>query len=145
MKKQIKEVESIGIVILSGNKTLLVRNGNKSEHIAGVYGTAAGRIEEGESLLEAAKRELEEETGLIANERDILELPKKYVADIKRKNGEMVRFHHTVFLCIRYSGKLKASDETVPEWVDVDQVSTLNLLPNIEDIIQQAIEYKKNL
>lgn len=133
-----KEEVSVGIVIILDKKILLVKHGETAEHVIGVYGTPGGRVDQKETLLQAAIRELKEETGLSTTEKDMHELPKKYVADIKRKNGETVRFHHTVFLCTNFFGILTKTDEVEPGWVNISQITKLNLLPNIEDMIKQA-------
>ncbi|MGI8420117.1 MAG: NUDIX hydrolase [Candidatus Levyibacteriota bacterium] len=132
---------TVGIVVLQDNNVLLVREGEKSGHLTGVYNTPAGRIEDGETPMHAAVRELEEESGLNTTEADLVELPKKYTADIKRKSGETVRFYHTVFYCKKYSGSLRTGEDVTPEWVTLGKLSSLRLLPNIDDMILQAREY----
>lgn len=131
-------VPSVAIVVIQGNKVLLVREGEKSAHLTGVYNTPAGRIEEGETPVHAAIRELKEETGLDTSEDYLIELPKKYTADIERKNGEVVRFYHTVFSCAKFIGQLKLGEDVEPVWVEIDKVNSLKLLPNISDMISQA-------
>lgn len=131
-------VPSVAIVVIQSNKVLLVREGEKSAHLTGVYNTPAGRIEEGETPVQAAIRELKEETGLETSEENLIELPRKYTADIKRKSGETVSFYHTVFVCIRFNGQLKSAEDVEPVWVEIEKVSSLKLLPNISDMISQA-------
>lgn len=135
------KVPTVGIVVLKDNQVLLVQEGEKSSHLTGVYNTPAGRIEEDETPIQAAVRELQEESGLIATEADLVELPKKYTADIKRKSGETVRFYHTVFYCKKFDGSLKTGEDVTPMWVEIDKVANLKLLPNIEDMILQAKAY----
>lgn len=136
-----KEVSTVGVIILRDDKVLLVREGEKSAHRTGVYNTPAGRIDANETPMQAAVRELEEESGLQSTEHDLHELPKTYVADIVRKSGETVRFHHTVFVCTKFKGDLKATDETVPEWVKIDELDNYTLLPNIRDMVIEGKKY----
>ena len=58
-------IPTVGVVVLQNNEVLLVRHGGKAGHIKDTLGIPAGRIEVGENETprEAAKRELEEETG----------------------------------------------------------------------------------
>jgi len=134
-------IPTVGIVLIKANKILLVREGEKSGHITGMYNTPAGRIEKNETPLQAAIRELEEETGLQTKETDLFELPKKYEADIPRKNGEVLHFYHTVFICKSFTGELKSSDDVQPEWVEIDHISNYNLLPNVADMIDEGRKY----
>jgi 8-oxo-dGTP diphosphatase len=131
-------VPTVGIVVIQGNKVLLVREGEKSAHLTGFYNTPAGRIEEGEMPAAAAVRELKEETGLETSEENLIELSKKYIADIKRKSGETVSFYHTVFVCTKFAGELKSSDDVEPMWIEIEKVHSLKLLPNIVDMISEA-------
>jgi 8-oxo-dGTP diphosphatase len=131
-------IPTVGIVVIQESKVLLVREGEKSGHLTGVYNTPAGRIEKGETPIQAAVRELKEETGLETEKQYLNELPKKYTADIERKNGEVVHFYHTVFVCTKFSGGLISAEDVEPMWVEIENVSKLELLPNINDMINQA-------
>lgn len=139
-----EKIQSVGVVAFKENTVLLVREGEQSGHVTGVYNTPAGRIDEGETPIHAAAREFNEETGLTTNEQDLIELPKKYEASIPRKDGSIRHFYHTVFICKRFQGDLTASDETRPEWVPLDEVKNKKLLPNIEDMIAQGKRYLEN-
>jgi ADP-ribose pyrophosphatase YjhB (NUDIX family) len=134
-------VPSVGVVAFNGNKTLLVRNEEKADHLTGTYGLAAGRLEEGESEIDAAYREFHEETGLIAE--SLIEFSDNtYFAAIERKSGEKVNFSFRVFICDVYTGEIHIVDEeNTPEWVDVDQLDQLKLLPNIKDAVLKAREF----
>ena len=144
-QKEIPQVDSVGIVIIQDGKVLLVKHGEKAGHKNDVYGTPAGRVEAGEGKAAAALRELEEETGLRAELSDLQELPRGYIADIERKSGEVVRFNHTVFRCDKFTGELRANDEVTPEWIAVDKISELDLLPNVEDMIKQTQAYASGI
>lgn len=130
-------IETVGAVVLRDTKVLLVRHEAGAEQRTHVYGLPAGRVEEGESLEEAVKRELLEETGLHAV--SLLTLPTDYNAHIERKDGTQRHFHMVVFLVREYGGDLKANVETTPLWVERDTLSSLELLPNVVTAIKEAI------
>lgn len=137
-----ERIHTVGVVVLKDDNVLLVREGEQSGHVTGVYNTPAGRIDEGETPVQAAIRELHEESGLITTEADLEQLPKIYEADIPRKDGTIKHFIHTAFVCKRFSGDLVTTDETMPEWVPISELNSYTLLPNVRDII---VEGKKVL
>jgi len=124
-------VQSIGVVVLNDDKVLLVKHGKTAHHFEGVVGIPSGKIDPGETAMQAAIRELQEETGLITTEDKMTPFPKPYRATIKQKDGRKV-FVWYVFLCRDYKGKLVSSDETVPEWVNINKLDTMKLLPNVK-------------
>lgn len=63
-----KKVEVVAAVILNNNQILSVqRSKNKFEYISEKFEFPGGKIEEGETKIEALKRELNEELEIIAN------------------------------------------------------------------------------
>lgn len=76
---------------------LLVRRANPPD--AGLWGFPGGRIEPGESLLEAAARELEEETGISAQGTETLT-----VFDSIHHDAQGVLLFHYVIVAVRCTG-----------------------------------------
>lgn len=127
------------ILIFQNNQVLLVKHGETAGHMTGVYGIPGGRVDEGESLQEAAVREFAEETGLTVLENDIREFPNnEYSADIQRKDGTTKHFTMHIFLASKWEGSLENTRETTPEWINVDQLDSFNLLPNVKEAIHAA-------
>ena len=135
-------IKTAGIIIFKESKVLLVRHQDKSDHMVGKYGIPAGRINDNESDIDAAIRELEEETGLIADKEKLRAIPKTYTADIKRKD-RIKQFSLKVFVCADYSGEIRGSEETAPEWIEIKDLNKLDLLPNVEMIIADEIKKLK--
>lgn len=127
---------TVGVITISNNKALLVRHGQAARHKDGVYGIPGGRIQPGENDKEASLREFHEETGLITTPDDLIEYPNNvYHATIQMKTGpEDFIFH--VFSCIKFSGDLKSSEETIPEWVEITELDQYKLLPSIKEIVK---------
>jgi 8-oxo-dGTP pyrophosphatase MutT (NUDIX family) len=139
MQEKINLIKTIGVLIIKDDKVLLVRHGKSAEHINDRYGLPAGRIDYNENEKEAAKRELKEETGLDVNLDDLVLLPKEWTARIERKSG-IKDFSLKVFYTDKFSGSLINSNETSPEWIVIDDLNSIDLLPNVLDIINSCIK-----
>ncbi len=132
------ETKTVGVVILEGDKVLLVRHLKGSNNITDTFGLPAGRLEPGEDYPQAAIRELKEETGLNANVEDLVQLPIEYHKILKRKTGEEPMVMR-VYRCNKYSGELTDSEETSPLWVEIKSLDSLNLNPNVHNAVKQAL------
>lgn len=122
------------VVLFRDREVLLVRHLPSSGHPEGAYGLPAGRVESGETSLDAAVRELREETGLVARPDDLVRLPTAYEAVIRGGVLEM-----DAYLALRAEGDLEASAETLPEWVPLHRVAHLkSLLPNVLNAVIEA-------
>ena len=130
---------TVSAAAFRGSEVLLVKHGEAASHLTGVYGLPGGRLESGESLLDAAVREFEEETGLLAERDSMKEISTVFNGDIQRKSGEILETAWHVFALRNFSGELRETDEASPEWVEIDVLSSLNLLPNTEVAIKEAL------
>ena len=81
----------------------------------GCWGYAGGAVEMGEKVEDAAKRELFEETGLIADELALLDAFSGPETNFTYPNGDAVFFVDVVYLCRRYHGTLAAQPDEVTE------------------------------
>lgn len=69
--ERVKRLPSVQVIAAKGNKVLLLKERHPARR--GIrYSVPGGRMEEGESPLEAAKRELLEETGMAASKWKLL-------------------------------------------------------------------------
>ncbi|HEV8601438.1 MAG TPA: NUDIX hydrolase [Patescibacteria group bacterium] len=135
--------KSVGVLIIKDGKVLLVKHGQAARHLNGRYGFPAGRIADSEDERTAAARELLEETGLKTQAEDLKEFPGNYVeSTLEMKHGPE-DFAFRVFLAESFAGELKNSDETEPEWIEIDKLGHINALANIRDITLKGWEFIK--
>lgn len=128
-----KVIPTVGVLVFKNGQVLLVKHGDKASHITGVFGWPGGRFEKRETKKRAAARELEEETGLRVKEEDLEEYIHGLApVKIKRKSGKILTFNVNLFVCTKFSGKLRATDETIPEWVSISELGQYDLLPNVK-------------
>ena len=130
------------VLLFQDDKVLLVRHGDSAGHVTGTYGIPGGHIDGSESLKEAAVREFAEETGLVVQESELQSFPRnEYTAEIKRKDGSIKRYTMHIYLAEQFTGSLESTHETTPEWVSLDALDGLNLLPNVKEAILAAQAY----
>ena len=98
------------IVLNKDNRILLqLRKDNNC------WGLAGGSLEIGESLEQAAKRELLEETGLVANKLEFFNVYSGKEFYYKYPNGDEVYNVVTAYICNDYEGVLNKDESEVQE------------------------------
>jgi len=130
-----------GIVIIKDNQVLLVKHGQKAEHLNDTFGIPSGRLYKDESEINCAIRELKEETNLDTTTQNLKAMPNIYIATIKRKTEGTKTFSMKIFKCAKFSGELKGNKETIPVWIKLSELNKLNLLPNVKKIIKDSLNY----
>jgi ADP-ribose pyrophosphatase YjhB (NUDIX family) len=122
-------------VVVRGEKLLLVRRSHKPD--AGRWGFPGGRIEPGETVLTAALRELDEETGVAADAVEVLT-----AIDVIRREREAL--HHFVLIAVlcRWRGGdgVPASDAHETGWFDLAAIAALEKSADVERVARLAME-----
>lgn len=122
---------AVGVICFKGDNVLLIKRSKPPK--AGDWSLPGGRVEPGETLREAALRELAEETGVEAT------LSVK-VAEIDADFGS----HHFIlhdYLAIWQSGDAVAGDDAADaQWFGLDEISALGMWPKTEAVIFQAYD-----
>lgn len=131
-------VPLLGVSVLCHhqNKVLMIRRGKNP--FAGHWSLPGGMVEVGETLKQAAERELLEETGLVA----ALTEPAEIFDSIQRDEDGKVQSHFvlTVFAAPYLSGILKAGDDAMDAaWLDPEDLEDRPTTPGTPDRIRRLL------
>jgi len=110
----------VGVLIRDGAKILIAQRAR--EPSKGLWSIPGGLVELGEKVRDAAKREVEEETGLSVEIDDLLGV----FDSVTRDEKGAVQYHYILvdFLAHQTGGELKpASDCSDARWVCPEEVS----------------------
>ena len=131
---------AVSAAILRDGKVLVVRRARMPAN--GVFSLPGGVVELGETLAEAVKREIDEETSL-AIEPVALAGYREVVA---RDAQEKVERHFVIlpFAARWVSGEPKLNEELSEwRWVDPAEVANLPTTPGLAEIVAAAVERLK--
>ena len=108
------------------------------------WGYAGGSVDLDEVVEDAAKRELQEETGLIAQELELFGVFSGKDCHYVYPNGDEVSNVDIVYVCRKYSGTLRCQMGEVDElrFFDLDDIPQ-NISPPIRRPLEKWIESKR--
>ena len=108
------------------------------------WGYAGGSVELDEVVEEAAKRELFEETGLVAQELELFGIFSGVDTHYIYPNGDEVSNIDIVYLCKNYSGTLKCQEEEVEmlKFFSVNEIPD-NISAPVRKPIQKWVDMHK--
>jgi 8-oxo-dGTP diphosphatase/2-hydroxy-dATP diphosphatase len=87
----------------------------------GKWNGFGGKVEEGETIIEAAIREMKEESGLEINDLE----EKGTVIFQYLDTGKLLEVH--IFNVLKYSGEIMESEEMLPQWFDIKEIPFDNM------------------
>jgi 8-oxo-dGTP diphosphatase len=136
-----RPVIGVGGVIINHGCAVLIRRG--AEPLLGQWSIPGGAIELGETLEEAVRRELREETGLEVRVLELIELfDRIYVDDSSTsKDRKKPRFHFIIadYLCELLGGEPHAgSDVTDIAFAREDELAKFHLTEKATSVLKKA-------
>lgn len=124
-----------GVAIVDDDEILLVKRAHDPGR--GLWAVPGGKVEFGETLAEAATREVKEETGLLVELDEIIWVGESMSAD-----------HHIVlidFLGRAVGGSLAAKDDAVEvAWTRIEDAYQMELTATMYDLLDVLVEMQED-
>ncbi len=124
-----RPVPAVAAVIIEDGKLLLIRRG--VEPSKGKWSVPGGSVEWGESLMDAVKREVREETGLE------IEVGKVAGAlDLRTEGADGVSYHYVIidYFARPTGGELGPGDDASDaRWVSLDELDSYDLTAHLRE------------
>jgi 8-oxo-dGTP diphosphatase len=129
---EMQEIPAVSVALVCGDRVLLVRRGRAPSF--GLYAFPGGRVEPGETAEQAARRELFEETGLVAGQ---LALHREFLIG-REPHDNPVKFRLQVFTGTHEGGEPRAGDDA--DEAGWRSLADMDDLPVIESVLEVARE-----
>ena len=130
-------IVGVGAVVVKQGRVLLVRRANAPNQ--GQWSIPGGTVELGETLAQAAVREVREECGVEIEPGDVLST----FDLIQRDDKGRIRYHYVLIdLAARYvSGEpVAATDAMEVRWVDEKDLERLDVIPRLLPVLRKALQ-----
>lgn len=133
-------IQCAGSVIIENEQGEILLGKRTDNHL---WCYAGGAIEPGESIEDCARRELFEETGLVADEMEFLTVNSGPEAHYVYPNGDEVDNVEISFVCRKYHGEIKPQEEEMEElrFFSIDALPEVP--PPIRPVLRAYLEKRK--
>ncbi len=129
-------IVSVGAVILDDERVLLIRRAHAP--LKGDWSLPGGVVEIGETLSQALRREVLEETGLEVEVGPLIEV----IDRVQRGPDDRVEYHFVIldFLCRAEGGSLgHGSDAADARWVAIGGLGRYQLAEKVTGVVHKAL------
>ena len=136
-----RPIVGVGAVVVHDGRALIVKRAHEPRK--GEWSLPGGRVELGETLVEATRREILEETGLEVAVGDIVE-----VFDRIHALEGRVRYHFVIvdYLCAWTGGELRPGDDAEDAaWVRADEVDAYGVNEHAARVLRKGLEMAVSL
>lgn len=123
-------VELTVLCLIHQGERLLLQNRRKKDWDG--WTLPGGHIEKGESIVDAAVREMQEETGLTIHS------PK--LCGIKQFPIENGRYLVFLFRTESFSGEVRSSDEGEMRWISRSELSDFNTVNDFDELLRVMLD-----
>jgi 8-oxo-dGTP diphosphatase len=133
-----RPVVAVGAIVFRDNRVLLVRRGEPPSR--DLWAIPGGRVEIGETLQQAAEREILEETGITILAREPV-----YTFDyIERDGAALPRFHYVIVDLIAdyVRGETRAGDDAADvRWISAAELDELNVSSKTVHLLKTQYDF----
>lgn len=131
-------VAAVGVVVIHDARVLLVLRGKEPSR--GLWAVPGGSVRLGETLMQAARREVLEETGVIV---EPLHPVHAFDAIVQEPQGIIAHHYVVVDVLARYvSGTPRAGDDAErAEWVAADELGTIALSGETARLLRRLLPH----
>lgn len=136
MSEHYKTLAAVYILLIKENKILLLRRANTSWR-NGEYNLPGGHLEDDETIIEAARRELLEETGVEAKPMDLHLVHVQH----RKSNNTYVDLY---FRAYKWEGEPRLTEENKSDdiiWADLDNLPE-NTLDFEKDTLKKILDHE---
>ncbi len=137
-----RPIVSAAACVFQGDRVLLIKRAQQPSQ--GLWSVPGGAIELGETIHDAAQRELREECNIEIEVDKITNVVDLIVSDDK----ERIKFHYVIiYLLARYvSGEVRpGSDASDIRWTTCQELNALEMTPVVRKNMQQAFEMAREI
>ncbi|MBU6997638.1 MAG: NUDIX hydrolase [Theionarchaea archaeon] len=132
-------IPAVGVILFDQGRVLIIKRA--FEPSANRWSIPGGAVEVGESVRDAAKREVGEELGLNIELRDVVAVLDNVVYE-----GERIKYHYVLidFWAEVKGGTLQPSKECLDvRWVQQSELHRYDLTPGAKKAIQKAFDLQR--
>lgn len=134
-------IQCAGSIIIENEQGQVLLGRRTDNH---AWGYAGGSVEIDEKVEDCAKRELFEETGLIADEIEFFMVNSGPEVHYIYPNGDEVSNIEIIYLCRKYHGNLRMQEEELSElrFFDLEDIPD-NISPPIRPVVDAYIRMRR--
>ncbi len=129
---------AVGAIVFRDDKVLLVKRTNHPGK--GLWAIPGGRVKLGETLKEAARREVKEETGIIISPKELI-----YVFDLIDRDDEgRIRFHYVIVdLLAEYLSGVPSpgTDASEARWISSGELRGLPVSKTTRELLKSRFRF----
>lgn len=123
-------VVGVGVVLIDEGRILLIQRGNEPQK--GLWAVPGGKVEQGETMRDAARRETAEETGLEVDVGEVV-----WVGEVIEAGFHLVLID---FAATVTGGELAPADDADDaRWVPIEVAASYPLTPTMHELVDTLV------